>query len=135
MKLPRDIDHETRDLLNRIFTVDANLRITISDIMQSLFFKDINWERLRMHDIEQDKIPCVPESDEHSALLYRATDFPEVSNNSKANRPVTRPVTRPAGTTAGVTVESEQSPLLPKSSRVPLGDFTLIKVNKAFENF
>lgn len=118
MKLPRDIDHETRDLLNRIFTVDANLRITISEIMGTPFFKDVNWEELRAHEIDEDKIPYVPEADRYFDLLKKTEEYYEVSNQS-----------------ATLHTEHEQSPVMPKTARVPLGDFTLVKVNKAFENF
>lgn len=47
VKLPRDIDQSTRDLLNCIFNVDPNSRISIKDIMKKPFFKDTIWQRVR----------------------------------------------------------------------------------------
>ena len=43
VRMPRDSDQLTRDLLQRIFVLDPNLRITIQDIKEHKFFSEIDW--------------------------------------------------------------------------------------------
>ena len=45
--MPRDIDQATRDLLQCIFNVEPNLRITVKEIFKKSFFKDMDWESIR----------------------------------------------------------------------------------------
>lgn len=69
MKLPRDIDQQTRDLLQCIFNVDPNLRITIKDMMKKPFFKDVNWDQVRHRQIDFEKVPFKPNANKYRYLL------------------------------------------------------------------
>lgn len=115
MKLPRDIDQGTRDLLQCIFNVDPNLRITIKEIMKKSFYKDTNWERVRERDFDSDEIPFKQSSDKHHHLLFNS--YPQISNL--------------------LTIADEKSELGSATSpqKRLLGDFTLYKVNKELEHF
>lgn len=77
--LPRDIDHQARDLLQCIFNVDPNLRITLKDIVRKPFFKDLNWEAIRKRDLYAfDTIPYKPNVNKFRYLLD--DDYPDISN-------------------------------------------------------
>ena len=78
MKLPRDIDQATRDLLNCIFQVEPNLRITIKDIMKKAFFKDINWDKVRHLNIDYESIPYHANENKYRYILQNKYD--DVSN-------------------------------------------------------
>ena len=50
--MPRDIDQPTRDLLQSIFNVEPNLRITLKDMIKKSYFKDVIWEKVRNRQID-----------------------------------------------------------------------------------
>ena len=112
MKLPRDIDQATRDLLNCIFQVEPNLRITIREMMRKAFFKDINWDKVRQRDIDYESVPYRPNANKYKYILQNK--YEEVSNLQ------------------GINSDENGGESSPKKL---LGDFTMIKVNKEFENF
>ena len=47
LKLPRQLDQSARDLLQCIFNVEPNLRITVKGIMEKAYFRDFDWDRIR----------------------------------------------------------------------------------------
>ena len=110
-KLPRDIDQATRDLLQCIFNIEPDLRITLKDMVKKPFFKDLNWESIRNRDIYAfDKVFFTPNPNKFRYLLQ--DKYPNISNIPG------------------------NSPLLPESpNKHLLGDFTIYKVNRAFDNF
>ena len=57
LRLPREIDTETRDLLNCIFITVPEQRITVKAIMEKPYWRDFNWERIRQKDWRKDMSP------------------------------------------------------------------------------
>ena len=114
MKLPRDIDQSCRDLLQCIFNVEPNLRITIPDIMKKSFYSDFDWCKIRNKDIEPADIPYKPNPQKYRYLL--ANEYPLQSSQVQAS--------------SGMETNNDQSP-----KKSFLGDFTMFKVNREFENF
>ena len=43
INLPKNLDNITKDLINNILVLDANIRFDIDDIKKHKFFKGINW--------------------------------------------------------------------------------------------
>jgi len=115
MKLPRDIDQSTRDLLQCIFNVEPNCRITIKEMMKKSFFRDSNWEKIRNRQIDPDTVPYKSNPNKYRYLLHN--QYPEISNL--------------------VDKASQDEPGSGGSSphKRLLGDFSMHKVNKEFENF
>lgn len=54
MRLPKEIDTETRDLLNGIFNVVPDQRLTVKQIMEKPYWRDFDWERVRQRDWRQE---------------------------------------------------------------------------------
>jgi hypothetical protein len=52
MKLPRGLNNESRDLLQCIFEVDPNIRISIEDLRAKPFYKKIDWKSLKNRSID-----------------------------------------------------------------------------------
>ena len=84
IKLPRDIDQATRDLLQCILVVDPNQRITVKEIMKKAFFREVNWERVRAREIsatDGDYIPYKPNPNKYRYLLQNS--YEQISNLGK----------------------------------------------------
>ena len=81
IKMPRDVDQATCDLLKSILVVDPNLRITVKDIMKKAFFREVNWERIRAREIspaDGDYIPYKPNPNAYRYLLFN--QYEAISN-------------------------------------------------------
>jgi len=60
IKLPRDIDQHTRDLIQCILIVEPDLRISLKDLPKKPYFKDFDFEKIRHRKIDESKIPFKP---------------------------------------------------------------------------
>jgi len=69
IKLPRECDQATRDMLQCIFNVEPNLRITVKDLMKKQFFKDTDWDRIRNRQIDSSDIPYKPNPNKYRYIL------------------------------------------------------------------
>lgn len=128
LKLPSNIDHSTRDLLCSIFNPEPNLRITIKDIMKSPFFKDYDWDKLRNKVIDPKDVPYKPNPGKYRYILSNSYED-TCSGTVPESRPGTEQRTRSG---AG----DYDAPGSAKSPRKKLlGDYTVYKVNKEFDNF
>ncbi len=74
--MPRDVDQTTRDLLQQIFVLDPNLRITIADIKQHKFFADVDWRSVESRKLEP--VPYKPNPLKYRYLLQNK--YESVSN-------------------------------------------------------
>jgi len=83
IKFPRDIDQSTRDLLQNIFNVEPNLRITAKEIMKKSFFKEIDWDAMRNKNIEPEDIPYKPNPNKYRYLIHN--EYEEHSNLIRAS--------------------------------------------------
>ena len=83
----------------------------MKEITKKQFFKDVNWEKLRKRDIDPESVPYLPNPNKYRYLLQNT--YEETTN---------------------LLVPSADSPD-PIQTKKLLGDFTLYKVNKEFENF
>lgn len=89
--------------------------------MKKNFFKDIDWDRMRNKEILPEEIPFKPNPNKYRYLIHN--EYEEVSNLIRV------PAINPP----------DQIPNEPGSASSPkkrlLGDFTIYKVNREFENF
>jgi serine/threonine protein kinase len=113
IKMPRDLDEPTKDLLLTFFQVDPNLRITIDQIKEKSFFKDVDWEAVKQGQFDE-LPPYTPNPQKYKYILYNS--YPEVSNLDSS-----LPNTNIFNDT-------------PQKSKI-LGDFTMQKINKEFHDF
>lgn len=67
--MPRDLDQPTRDLLRSIFEVDPNNRITLKEMLEKSFFKDVDWDRIRHKQIDKDEVPYKPNPNKYRYIL------------------------------------------------------------------
>ena len=89
-------------------------------MMKKSFFKDIDWEAMRNKKINEEDIPYKPNPNKYRYLLHN--EYEEVSNLIRAGNALSPDqVTEPG---------SASSP-----KKRLLGDFTIYKVNREFENF
>ena len=88
--------------------------------MKKSFFKDIEWENMRNKNISPDDVPYKPNPNKYRYLLQN--EYEQVSN-----------LTRPGNITSPDQVTEPDSASSPKKRL--LGDFTIYKVNREFENF
>eukprot|EP00347_Sterkiella_histriomuscorum_P015976 403354976 len=119
-RMPRDADQTARDLISQILVLEPNLRLSIQDIKQHKYFADINWDQVIEKKLEP--APYKPNPLKYRYLLQNK--YPKISSiqgilpqdgeNLLAQLPQNK-------------VDS------PKKS--VLGDFTMHKINKEFENF
>ena len=59
--------------------MDPNLRITLKEIVKKPFFKDLNWEAIRLRaDNAFESIPYIPNGNKFRYLLE--DEYPDVSN-------------------------------------------------------
>lgn len=70
VKMPRDSDQATRDLLQKIFVSDPNLRISIADMKQHRFFQDIDWTLVERRKLEP--VPYKPNPSKYKYLLQNS---------------------------------------------------------------
>lgn len=89
-------------------------------MMKKSFFKDIDWEAMRNKKIDPEDIPYKPNPNKYRYLLQN--EYEEVSNLIRAGNP-----TSPEQVTEPGSASSPKKRLL--------GDFTIYKVNREFENF
>lgn len=92
--------------------------------MKKGFFKDFDWEKIRNKEIDDDSIPYKPNPNKYRYLLENQYD-------STSNLMRLQPQT--ATSLVGQIPEEPES-ASPKPKRL-LGDFTMYKVNKEFDNF
>jgi len=103
-------------LLSQILVFDPNLRLPIAEIKNHKFFGDITWK-----EVEQRKLEPVPFKP--NPLKYRYLLSNKYNSISSLHG------------------ESNSDGILQMASKIEspkknlLGDFTLYKVNKEFENF
>jgi serine/threonine protein kinase len=67
IKMPRDSDQATRDLLQQIFVLEPNLRITLADMKQHKFFSDIDWPEAAKRNLHP--VPYKPNPMKYKYLL------------------------------------------------------------------
>ena len=116
VKMPRDVDQTTRDLLSQILVLEPNLRLSISDIKQHKFFADIDWKVAEKRGLEP--VPYKPNPLKYRYLLLNK--YNSISNISGEQ----------------LSDGMQESPSRVESPKKSvLGDFTMYKVNKEFENF
>ena len=70
----RQISQSQRDLLNKIFVSEPDLRITLQEIKKHNVFKDIDWDRPMMEQFESTMAPYVPESAMFNEFALRNSD-------------------------------------------------------------
>jgi hypothetical protein len=103
------------------------LRITFKDIIKKSFFRDLDWESIRKKDIDPDEIPYKPNPNKYKYLLEN--NYEETSNLVRLQ----------PGTSASIPGQTPCTVNEPESASSPkkrlLGDFTIYKVNKEFDNF
>uniref|UniRef100_A0A7S3CPC5 Uncharacterized protein n=1 Tax=Strombidium rassoulzadegani TaxID=1082188 RepID=A0A7S3CPC5_9SPIT len=126
LKLPRDIDQQTRDLLQCIFSVDPNMRISINEVMKKSYFKETNWEQVRAKKFDPDDVPYKPNPNKYRYLLQNK--YPEMTNLDSSQAP-------PGGPQAPGAQPPNSEALFSSPKKSLLGDFTILKVNKEFDNF
>jgi hypothetical protein len=93
-------------------------------MMKKGFFKDMDWEKIRNKEIDSESIPYKPNPNKYKYLLDN--QYEDVSSLLKL-----QPCT--ATSLVGQTPDEPES-ASPKPKRL-LGDFTMYKVNKEFDNF
>ena len=81
--------------------------------MKKAFFKEVNWDKVRRRQISPDEVPYKPNPNKYRYLL--SNTYPDTSNLAKADEPGSG---------------CSHSP-----GKNLLGDFTVYKVNKEFDNF
>ena len=108
IKLTRDADPTFRSLLSQILVLEPNLRLPISEIKKHRYFADIDWIKVKERRLEP--VPFFPDPNKHRDLLLQ--EYEEISNLKYQRR-----------------AES------PKKTNYFLGDISLYKINKEFENF
>jgi len=67
VKMPRDADQATRDLLSQILVVEPNLRLSIEDIKSHKFFSEIDWKKAAKKQLEP--VPYKPNPMKYRYLL------------------------------------------------------------------
>lgn len=70
--MPRESDQATRDLLQQIFVLEPNLRISIENIKQHKFFSDIDWLLAEKRRLEP--VPYKPNPMKYKYLLSNKYD-------------------------------------------------------------
>ena len=126
--MPRDIDQSTRDLLQCIFNVEPNLRISVKEMTKKSFFKDMDWESIRNKQQDPEDIPYKPNPNKYQYLLDN--EYEEVSNLYRGQPGTAASMPGQTPLTANEEPGSASSP-----KKRMLGDFTIYKVNKEFDNF
>jgi hypothetical protein len=58
--------------------VEPNLRISVKEMMKKSFFKDMDWEKIRKREIDEDDIPYKPNPNKYKYLLIN--EYEEKSN-------------------------------------------------------
>ena len=106
--MPRDADPILRSLISQILVLEPNLRLPISEIKKHRYFSDIDWNKVKDRKLEP--VPYVPDSNKFRDVLTK--EHEEISNLKYSKR-----------------AES------PKKNNYFLGDISLYKINREFENF
>lgn len=114
VKLPRDIDQSTKDLLLAIFQVDPNLRINIEQMKEKHFFSEVDWDMIKRGQMDMSP-PFSANANKYKYILFNT--YPVISNMNDQN-------------SNNVFISSDT----PQKSKV-LGDFTLQKINREFADF
>ena len=68
---PRNIDKISKDLIWKILVVEPEMRISLSDIKEHMFFNDINWKDLKAKRIDP---PFLPELVDEFSWEYFKND-------------------------------------------------------------
>ncbi|CAI2382949.1 unnamed protein product [Moneuplotes crassus] len=68
---PRNIDKISKDLISKILVCEPEMRITIPDMKEHIFFKNIDWESLEEKKVSP---PLVPDLEDEFSLEYFKDD-------------------------------------------------------------
>jgi hypothetical protein len=96
--------------------LEPNLRLSIKDIKKHRFFSDIDWEKVKRRQL--DPVPFKPDPNKYKDLL--SNEYETVSNLKRAS----------VWGAANKQARAES----PKKGYF-LGDISLYKINKEFEDF
>ena len=108
IRMPRDADPALRSLISQILVLEPNLRLPIADIKKHRYFSGIDWVRVTERKLEP--VPFIPDPNKYRELLTKEQE--EISNLKFQRR-----------------AES------PKKNNYFLGDISLYKINREFDNF
>ena len=141
--MPRDADNLARDLLKSILMVEPNLRLTIDGIMKKPYFKEFDWDRIRDRDWRYEMMSDASGSHDDDGKFGQNVE-PPYKPNPNAFKYLLNNNYELISNLDGIN-DNSPSPLIAKEpnsggtagsprKRV-LGDFTMYKLNKEFENF
>ncbi|CDW91165.1 camp dependent protein kinase a catalytic subunit [Stylonychia lemnae] len=118
--MPREADSTARDLITQILVLEPNLRLSIDEIKAHKYFAEYDWKKVTEKQLSN--IPYKPNPLKYKYLLQNK--YPPISS-------VTGVMNNDEG-------EGQNQPIPAKidsPKKNLLGDFTLYKINKEFENF
>lgn len=152
--MPRDIDQAAKDLLQQIFVQEPNLRLSLGDMRNHRFFSEIDWRDAETRQLSP--VPYKPNpmkyryllSNKYEQLSSLATATPSHQEKRRATLTSTQmETTTPESLDASentTNVELEKVPVSKNATTVRnesptkrnlLGDLTIYRINKEFENF
>ena len=108
IRMPRDADPALRSLISQILVLEPNLRLPIADIKKHRYFSGIDWVKVTERKLEP--VPFIPDPNKYRDVLLKEQE--EISNLKFLRR-----------------AES------PKKNNYFLGDISLYKINREFDNF